>query len=114
MNAIHVGGVDVGSQIHPAQIKVHEHVHQAVTLVEVLGLLVLGQHVGGVGLLVHIHHQDPLSLGGHQSSQIDNCGCFAGTAFFDGGRQDQRHKTPPFCVFREAYPPFLMVFTFSL
>ena len=110
MNALHIGGVDVGRQIHAAQIEVHEHIHQAVTLVEVLGLLVLGQHVGGVGLLVHIHHQDPLSLSGHQSSQIHDCGCFAGTALFDGGCQDQRHKIPPFCVFREIYPRFCCIF----
>ena len=110
MNALHVGGVDVGSQIHAAQIEVHEHIDQTVTLVEVLGLLVLGQHVGSVGLLVHIHHQDPFSLGGHQSRQIDYCSCFAGTALFDGGCQDQRHKTPPFCVFREIYPRFCGIF----
>ena len=110
MNALYVGGVDVGSQIHPAQVKVHEHIHQTVTLVEVLGLLVLGQHISSVGLLVHIHHKDPFSLGGHQSSQIDDCGCFAGTALFDGGCQDQRHKTPPFCVFWEIYPPLLLFF----
>ena len=114
MNALHVGGVDVGSQIHPAQIEVHEHIHQAVTLVEVLGLLVLGQHVGGVGLLVHIYHQDPFSLGGHQSRQIDYCSCFAGTALFDGGCQDQRHKTLRFACFGRFTPGFAVFFTFSL
>ena len=109
-DALNIGRVDVGRQIHAAQIEVHEHIHQTVTLVEVLGLLVLGQHVGGVGLLVHIHHKDPFSLGGHQSRQIDYCGCFTGTALFDGGCQDQRHKTPPFCVFWEIYPRFCCIF----
>ena len=110
MNALNIGRVDVGRQIHAAKIEVHEHIHQTVTLVEVLGLLVLGQHISSVGLLVHIHHKDPFSLGGHQSRQIDDCGCFAGTALFDGGCQDQRHKTPPFCVFWEIYPPLLLFF----
>ena len=110
MNALYVGGVDIGRQIHAAQIEVHEHIHQAVTLVEVLGLLVLGQHISSVGLLVHIHHKDPFSLGGHQSRQIDDCGCFTGTALFNGGCQDQRHKTPPFCAFREIYPRFCSIF----